>query len=319
MKTNDVKTSSPPILSQAEVDLLTLDMFLKIKASYQPGRDRKVTPENVYQEAVLEGRDTLEQFLENFLLPGSAIEGVEHMDDCLARIGRGERVLFLPEHRGNLDTPSFYVLLRREGLRFETILERLVYIAGRKLNESSEQIKMFTEKYSRLIIVPRRDLPEAAPGEAKPDRQAQQAYLKSAARINRAAFRALIRLRGEGKIFVLFPLGGRFKPGADNSPVPETISYLRAFGTAYLISMEGNLLKPRPNMEDERPEQEKIVFRVGPPLDCKKFLAGQRAIFDRAAGEGALPDEMEYDRFAVNRIMRMLEDLRLKGCFDPNF
>jgi glycerol-3-phosphate O-acyltransferase len=306
-------------LSKADLDLLVLDLFQKMQAAYQPGRDLKVTPENVYQPAVMAGRDVLEGFMENFLLPGSAVEGLEHLDDCLARLEAGRSIIFLPEHRGNLDTPSFYVLVRHAGEKYTEILDRLIYIAGRKLNESSEQIKMFTEKYSRLIIVPRRDFPEPSPGENEAARQAREEYMAYAARINRAAFRELVRLRREGRVFVLFPLGGRLKPDADNIPVPETTSYLRAFDTAYPISMEGNVLPPLPRMEDERPIQDKVVFRVGAPIECKPFLEQQRKIYEGLRSEGRLGEQEDYDQFTVNRIMKMLEELRLTGRFDPAF
>ena len=309
----------PRILSEEELNLLTLDMFQKMQAAYEPGRDLKVTPENVFQEAVLKGRDVLEGFIWQILLPGSAVEGAEYLDDCLRRMRAGESIIFLPEHRGNMDTPSFYALMRSYGERYAEILDRLVYIAGRKLNESSEFIKMFTEKYSRLVIVPRRDLPEPAPGESETERLAREGYTREAGQINRAAFRQLVRLRKTGRIFVLFPLGGRLKPDAGNIPVPETTYYLKAFDTAYPISMEGNVLPPRSRMEDERPVQSKVVFRVGPPLDCRAFLALQREIYERYAAEKGGAEAQDYHQFTVNRIMKMLEDLRLTGGYAPDF
>ena len=80
------------------------------------------------------------------LLPGSAFEGLEHLDHCLRDLEAGRSVLFLPEHRGNLDAYTFDVLLRREEPKYHPILDRLIFIAGRKLNESSDLVKMFTEK-----------------------------------------------------------------------------------------------------------------------------------------------------------------------------
>src|SRR5689334_14521479 len=144
-------------LSKDDLNLLVLDVVMKLKASYTPGKDRVVTTDNVFQPGVEAGREALEAFQSRLLLSGSRVEGLEHLDECLARMKAGRSILFLPEHRGNLDVPSFNLLLRREHLRYHEVLDKLIYIAGRKLNESSEYIKMFTEKYSRLVIVPKRD------------------------------------------------------------------------------------------------------------------------------------------------------------------
>ena len=304
--------------TQDELNLFALDLVQKVQSTYVPDRDRKITTENVYQPAVLEGRDHLEAFCSQMFLPGSGIEGVEHLEDCLERMKQGQAILFLPEHRGNLDTPSFYALMRRHSPRFDEILERLVYVAGRKLNESSDFIKMFTEKYSRLVIVPRRDLPAPKPGETPEEAAQREANEHEAGQINRAAFRELVRLRKQGKIFVLFPMGGRLKPGADNVPVKETISYMNAFDVCYPLSMEGNILPPGEQMEDERPIQCKVVYRFGRALESKHFMPEQRKIHQQAMEAGSTV-EPDPEQFAVNRLMRMLEQLRLTGDYDPHF
>jgi hypothetical protein len=305
-------------LTQQELNLLALELIQTLQRTYEPGRDRVITPDNVYQPLREAGRAELEAFMERVLAPGSAVEGVAHLEHCLAGLAAGRCVLFLPEHRGNLDAPSFSVLLRRSYPRADEILKRLIYIAGRKLNESSDLIKMFTEKYSRLVIVPRRDFPPERADATAEERAAREEFVAYAARINRAAFRALVRLKKAGHIFVLFPLGGRLKPDADNRPVRETTSYLHSFDTAYLISMQGNTLPPGERMEDERPIQSKVVFRVGPPLDCKPFLAAERRRFEAAQRAGRLAPGADYEQEVVEHIMAMLEHLRLHGSYGPS-
>jgi len=310
--------ASPRTLSRDEINLLVLDIVMKLKASYVAGKDRVVTTENVYQPAVIAGRDALEEFQRHLLLPGSRVEGLENLDDCLRRMSQGQTIVFLPEHRRNLDVPSFNHLLRREDPRYHLILDRLIYIAGRKLNESSEFIKMFTEKYARLVIVPKRDHPKAKPGESAAEQLERAAFEKEAGRINRAAFRELVRLRKAGYIFVLFPLGGRFKRDADNIPVRETASYLGTFDAAYLISMEGNTLPPLARMEDERPIQDRVVFRVGPALDCRAFLAERRAAYGQEVRLGRLPADADFERETAEHIMHMLANLRRTGHYEGN-
>lgn len=301
----------PPTREQR--DLLALDIIKQMQVTYEPGQDRLITPENVYQPARIAGRDTLEAFMERLLLPGSGVQGLNHLEHCLEELRAGRHVIFLPEHRGNFDVPTFNYLLRREHPKYGEILERLVYIAGRKLNESSELVKMFTEKYSRLVIVPRRELPLPRLGESEAERREREENEHTAARINRSAFRRLLRLKQQGHIFVLYPLGGRWKSDADNVPVRETVSYLSKFDTAYLLSMEGNTLPPEERMEDERPTTDRVVFRFGPPLDCLAFLAAEKARFDSEQAAGRIAAGLDLEQFTVNRIMVMLENLRQTG------
>ena len=312
----DTKTElGEKLLTEEELHRLALDIIQKMQAVYDPGRDRIVTPENVFQPAVKTGRQELEDFQLRLFLPGSRIDGLENLDHCLGEMDRGRRIVFLPEHRGNLDVPSFNALLTRENARYARISDRLVYVAGRKLNESSEFIKMFTEKYSRLVIATKREYPPKKTGETDSEREHREAFEKEAGRINRAAFRAMERLKKDGYIFVLFPTGGRVLPGQDNLPVKETTTYLRTFDTAYPISMEGNALPPSERMEDDRPVQQRVVFRVGKPLDCKDYLAQRQQAFQALAGGAQEVDGIDADQFTVNHIMELLASLRETGRY----
>ena len=302
--------AAPAELTRGEIERLSLEIISTLAKDYAPPKERRVTPERVYQPAVPAAREELEAFVLRLFRPGSGVEGLEHLEHCLAELERGRRIVFLPEHRGNLDVPSFNALVRGAGSAYEPILERLIYIAGRKLNESSDFINMFAEKYSRLVIVPRREFPPEPAGSNEDERAAYEAFEKEARGINRAAFRAMEKLKREGRIFVLFPTGGRIKPDEHNQPVRETTSYLRTFDTAYLISMDGNLLPPLERMEDERPIQARVLFRIGAPLDCSAFLEAGKAAFEAAGEPGG-----DFDQRVADRIMAMLAALRDKGRY----
>lgn len=288
----------------------------EVRKYYEPGQDRVITPDNVYQEGRPEGRDVFEACMDPLLKPGSTVQGLEHLEQCLEDLKAGLSILFLPEHRGNFDVPTFNNLVKREDPKFGEVLKRMIYIAGRKLNESSDQVKMFTEKYSRLVIVPRRDYPQAKLEETQTEIEEREAFEQYAARINRAAFKQMLRLRKSGFIFVLYPLGGRWKAGEDNVPVRETVSYLSRFDRAYLVSMEGNTLPPDQRMEEELPLPDKVIFRFGAPLDCKDFLADQQRRFEHERAQGHLPEDLDTEQYTVNRIMTMLENLRLTGTYE---
>ena len=299
-------------LSSEDIARLSLETIAAMQATYATADRRHITPETVFIQSVENGRDTLEAFNLKLLRDGSGVEGLENLDHCLEELAAGRRVLFISEHRGNLDAPSLNCLLRSADSRYGPLLDKLVYVAGRKLNESSDFINMFAEKYSRIIIVPKREYPPETPDETAEAREARETFEKAARRINWAAFRAMEKLKRQGYVFMLFPTGGRIKPGEHNQPVKESASYIRSFDTAYLISMEGNALPPLERMEDERPIQTRVRFRVGPALDCKAFLAEGKDAF---AATGPSEAAEDADRFSVNRIMDMLDNLRNLGRY----
>jgi glycerol-3-phosphate O-acyltransferase len=275
--------------------------------NYTPGRDRHITPGNVYQPGNKANRPAILDLLDRLLLPGSRIDGLEHLDLCLAQLDAGRRILFLVEHAGNFDVPAFYALLRREAPRYQPILERLIYIAGRKLNEESELVKMYTEIFSRLVIVPRRELPTEHPEENDTQRAVRIAKEKEAAAINRAAFRKMAELKRRGHIFVLFPLGGRWKEGEENLPVRETTSYLKAFDFAYPISMQGNPLPATAGpMASEVPVRARVVFHVGAPITCDDYLAASHLLWEASGSP------LDFEQFTVNRVMDLLEELHTR-------
>ena len=43
-----------------EINLMSLELIQRVQARYEPGRDRKVTPENVYQPAIVDFREEIE-------------------------------------------------------------------------------------------------------------------------------------------------------------------------------------------------------------------------------------------------------------------
>lgn len=306
------KTQQPPAyrLPPAALDQHIHAAIKRIQAFYVEGHDRVITPENTYQPAQREGRKELEALQDLLLLPGSGVFGLEHFAHCRERLCAGESVIWLPEHRGNLDVSSFHVLLRRAVPDCEEILERLVYIAGRKLNESSEYIKMFTEKYTRLVVVPPRDLPQPHAAETPAERQQREEFITQAQRINRSAFRQMKRLSKQGAILVLFPLGGRWKPGASTRPLRETTAYIQHFDWVYPLSMEGNTLPPRERMEEEWPVPDRVAFRFGEPLETHVFLREQRARYEQEQASGQLPAQPDFEQFVADQIMTMLETLR---------
>lgn len=271
------------------------------------GGDRRITPENVYQAGRGENLDLVLSLQEKLLLPGSGFEGLEHLDEALTRYKEGKRLILLLEHKGNFDVPAFHFLLRREDPRYHLLLDRLVYVAGRKLNEESEAVKRFTEVFSRLVIVPRREIPAPKADETPEEASARAEATTEAVRINRAAFRKMFSLIEEGAIIGLFPLGGRPKPNLPPIPVKETTTYLKHFDWMLLVGMAGNTLPVGTGrMEEEVPRRDRVVFRVAPPRPCGLYLKEAKAAYAAAP-----PEDIDFEQFTANRIVEELSRLSL--------
>ena len=293
--------------SDPEIAKAIQETFRTILERGHGGGARRITPENVYQAGRRENLDLVLSLQDKLLVPGSGFEGLEHMDEALARYKEGKRLILLLEHKGNFDVPAFHFLLRLEEARYRLLLDRLVYVAGRKLNEESEVVRRFTEVFSRLVIVPRREIPASRPGETPEEEAARAEATTEAVRINRAAFRKMFNLIEEGAIIGLFPLGGRPKPNIPPVPVKETTTYLKHFDWMLLVGMEGNTLPVGAGrMEEEIPRRDLVVFRIAPPRPCNGYLEEAKAAYAAAA-----PADLDFEQFTANRIVEEISRLSL--------
>ncbi|MBW2216003.1 MAG: hypothetical protein JRF34_02255 [Deltaproteobacteria bacterium] len=150
-------------MKQTDVSALAKTYSEKMKANYCSAENQKITPANVFQEGIRHNYDLFIELVDRLMLPGSRVEGAKHLTKALSLIEQKQSILFLMKHVGNFDVPGFYSLLSREGTPYQDILDRIVFIAGRKLNEDSMFVKTYTEIFSRLVIVPNRELPHKSP------------------------------------------------------------------------------------------------------------------------------------------------------------
>jgi glycerol-3-phosphate O-acyltransferase len=204
------------------------------------------------------------------------------------------------KHEGNFDAICLYSLLKREGEPYQDILNRLVFIAGRKLNEDSIVVKTFAEILSRLIIVPKREIPLKTDSETEEQTAQRELIETEARRINRAALRMLKKLKEEGRIIALYPLGGRPKPWLQEKGVKETTSYMRMFDYIHFITMSGNLLEVRRDMREERPRRDRIVFTISEAVSAEEYLRQSRDLYEKQT------EEADFDQFNVDRVMKAI-------------
>jgi len=284
-------------MKQDDVSVLAKSYFPKMKANYYSTENLEITPDNVFQEGIRHNYDLFIELVDRLMLPESRVEGAKHLTKALSLIEQKKSILFLMKHVGNFDVPCFYSLLSREGTPYQDILDRIVFIAGRKLNEDSMFVKTYTEIFSRLVIVPNREIPQETPGESPEQKSHRETVIKEASLINRAALRMMIQLKKEGRIVVLFPMGGRPKPWFKEKGVKETTSYMKLFDYVNFIEMKGNLMPVGRDMTEESPQRDKIVFVISEPVLTETYLEESRKLFEMQT------EETDFDQFNVDRVM----------------
>ncbi|HPH02927.1 MAG TPA: 1-acyl-sn-glycerol-3-phosphate acyltransferase, partial [Spirochaetota bacterium] len=182
------------------------EVIEKMLAQSQVQQDRVLTPDNVFQEKHDANRTVMYPIVQKLLLEGSGIEGLDNLAKLGEIAGQGGSCLILAEHLSNFDVPVFWTLMHALGEESEALFDRIVFIAGRKLNEESAVVKLFTEMFTRIVISPKTfedDLPDGDEGERlKAEAQA----------INMAAYRKIRELKKAGRIFLVYPTGTRFRP-----------------------------------------------------------------------------------------------------------
>ncbi len=232
----------------------------------------KISEENVYQEANKDILPYMDGMLADNFLPGSRIEGLANFNSFLEQVKSGKRGLILMEHYSNLDLPALSYLLRRDGGEpGQDLADRIVAIAGMKLNEDDPLVRAWAECYSRIVIYPSRSLASITDPEKF---AAEEAKSK---RINMASMRALDAARKRGQVVLVFPSGTRFRPGMPETKkgVREIDSYLRLSDVMILVSINGNCLR----ISDENPKdmlcdivsEDVMVLSGSPVMECKKF------------------------------------------------
>lgn len=271
--------------------------YEKMRANYHSAENLKITPDNIFQEGIRHNYDLFMGLVDELMLPGSSVIGAENLQKTLLLIEKKKSVLFLMKHSGNFDVPCFYSLLSRKGRQYQDILDLLVFIAGRKLNEDSVMVKTFSEIFNRLVIVPNREIPPERDDETPEQRAHREAVVIEAARINRAALRKMVSLKNEGRIIALFPMGGRPMPTLKEKGVKETTSYMRFFDYVHFIEMRGNLLPVGHKMKEEVTQRDKIVFVISEPVLTHNYLEESRQLFQRQT------EEKDFDQFNVDRVM----------------
>lgn len=262
--------------------------------------ENKIDETNIYQEANPKILPILDKMLEENLLPGSRMEGLENIKVFIDKIAEGKHGLLLCEHYSNFDLPALSYLLRQSGEEGKILADKLVAIAGMKLNEENPMVSAWAEAYSRIIIYPSRSLASIHDPVKHAEEEARSR------RINMASMRYVDACRRRGQVIMVFPSGTRYRPGVPDTKrgVREIDSYLRLTDVFLPVSVNGNCLRiseddPK-NMLHDRVCKDKMIMAAGPVIECKPF----RNEILANLGEGYDGDKKQV---VVDKIMEILE------------
>lgn len=255
-----------------------------------------ITPENVYQKANLANRRVIEGILDKLVLKGSKIVGLDNLVELSNRSLAGECCLILMEHYSNFDIPSLVYLFARAG--HEEAAERIIAIAGMKLNEDSTFVRSFSEAYTRIVIYPSRSLTSVS------DAEVLETERKKSQQINMAATRQMIRFKHKGRMVLVFPSGTRYRPGQPDTKrgVKEIDSYMKSFDTVVFLGVAGNVLQIHPtgDMSRDLTTRDVIVLHASKPVSCAEFRDDVR---DRT------PAGIDPKQHVADAVMRELDKI----------
>jgi hypothetical protein len=266
----------------------------------------KIDESNIYEEANLEARKFMGPLIGENFLPGSGINNIKNFKEFYDAVAKeGKHGLILMEHYTNLDLPSICYLLEHSNTEWgHDFSNRIVAIAGMKLNEESPFVRAWAEGFTRVVIYPTRSLGKI---EDKKDvsEEEKTEEEKKARKINMAAMHAMDKCKKRGQIILVFPSGTRYRPGKPETKrgLREIDSYLRLFDIMLLISINGNCLRINPDAPEDMlmdiVEQDKVILTASPVIECKTF---RKQILDKLPADDPDPKQK-----TVNRVMEILE------------
>ncbi len=231
--------------------------------------EHMVTEKNVYQEGCPQNKPLVQKIVRDVMLPGSRILGLEHLEELLQLAKRKKPCLILMEHYSNFDLPCFIDLLEQSGETGNRIAGAVVAVAGAKLNEESRLTLSVTEIYTRVVLIPSRTFDSIT--DPKERREAE----RRRAKINIAAMKALMHLRRDGRLILVFPTGTRYRPWDPSTGrgLKEIDSYLKFYSYMVTVAINGNTLlcNPKGSMSQDFPVKDVMLYTVSPVQKCSEF------------------------------------------------
>ena len=276
-------------LTSGDASVVFAEQLAAIKNHAPVQRPAELAPENVVRWADKGNQPYFLPICRRLLLPGSGLRGVANLSSLVALAQEGKSCLVCLNHRCNFDVPTLYTLLADQA--DPALFDRLIWIAGRKLEEDVGMTSWLVQCFNRVIVTPHSWF-----AAQHSDQELHQARC-----INIAAERAVAQLRHEGWVFALFPTGTRIRTDDESTKqaIAETYSYLRVFQYMVLCHIDGCTLpvsKDR-DLTHETPKLDKVVYTFGSVQRTDQWLANAAERFanlnQRAAAARAITDDIE--------------------------
>jgi len=260
--------------------------------------DLVITEKNVYQEGNKDILPFLDEMVEYLALPGSGLDGLENLEELLAKAEAGKSCLLLVEHYSNLDLSIVSTLISKAGGRGKDISNVLIAVAGMKLNEDNPVVAAFAGAYTRIVIYPSRSLQELDP-------EKDSVEIARGHAINNAAMKALIRHKYKGKLILVFPSGTRYRSWDPTTKkgVREIDSYIRSFDYMCFVALNGQILHVQEtDMMNDVVTKDVVRVTAGPVLSCNEFREKARA---------AVGEDEDKKQAVADAIMSELEKMHI--------
>jgi len=261
-----------------------------------------ITGDNVYQEGDKNILPLIEGMVDSIMLPGSCMDGMEHLEELLAKAESGKSCLLLLEHYSNFDLTLFCRLVQQAGGRGDAITKAIIAIAGMKLNEDNPVVAAFASAYTRIVIYPSRSMHGLDP-------EIKKVELTRSFAINRAAMKTLDQVKTQGRLILVFPAGTRYRPWDPSTKkgVREIDSYIRSFDYMCCVALNGELLHiQQADMLNDLVTKDIMRVTAGPVQSCAEFHRRVRA----AAEAAGIEDKKQA---VVDAIMAELERLHIEA------
>jgi len=265
-----------------------------------------ITEDNVFQEGDADILPFLDKMVDELILPGSGVDGMENLVGLFEKAESGKSCLLLPEHYSNLDLSLIHRLVTREGGKGPEIAKAIVAIAGMKLTEESRVVAGFASAYTRLVIYPSRSLLSL-------DSVKNKAEIIRSNAINRAAMKTLTDIKVKGRLVLVFPSGTRYRPWDPSTKkgVREIDSYIKSFDYFCPIAINGEVLHVHEgDMMEDSVSQDVVRISAGPVISCSEFRGKIRAESGPETDSGGDSDKKQA---VADAIMAILEEMHVKG------
>lgn len=264
----------------------------------------KIDSTNVYQPANLKNKEFIDKLVSDNLDPSSYFKNMDNFVDFFNQVKSGKSGLLLLEHYSNTDLPEFiYMLEHNSDGKLTEFADKIVAVAGMKLNEANPAVRAFAESFSRVVIYPTRSLDKVS--EKAQSEEEKKEEEQKARKINMAAMRAMDDCKKRGQVILVFPSGTRYRPGHPETKrgLKEIDSYLRLFDIALFVSINGSVLQMQPGHEEDMLSdlcvRDKVVFTASKVIECKKY---RKEFLD------TLPADCEDQKQAmIDHVMEVLE------------